>query len=477
MFFKLSRNSLYFKISAWYFISIGLLLFLVSMAIYYFTSTYTWQALDERLLADAENVSEVIEKMYSEIGGFPRGLRHKHLKEGFNKWIEKKNAEASFFNKFIVIANSQKRFLAVSKKIPEPDVFLRNLQVDFEAGDYTYYSFRQKPQFSMRIITYPFFEKNRVKFYLQIGASSFKEDQFLRRLRNGLVIVFPLVFLLSILGMYFLRRMLEPLYNLINHMQAVEVDLLDTKLPEAFGSDELTILIKDYNAMLLRLKDSFAKLKQIGVNISHQLRTPLTILQGEVETILARERQPEEYRETLQSNLDEIRKMIGTIEKLLLLGNLKSGTYLKSKEKLSLNELIFSLLKRFQSQIKRNNLLIDFVPEDDFSIEADLFLLENLMQNLIGNAVQYSAQNSTIVVRLQAFGKKVVCEIINLPRNPLPADVNLLFDRYYSSRPSKMSGGLGLSIAAEIVEMCQGKIMTSLNRDKKLIMRIELPSL
>ena len=474
MFFRIPRNSLYFRLFAWYFISLGLAILIFGLLIYFYTANYVWQELDERLLADSENVAEIVSKMYQDVLNMPLPQRHGELKKEFSDWIRKKNREAGFFNKFIVISNASKQALAASKKIPEPGIFIDRLNSDFAPGGYQYYSFFKKPDFYMRIITYPYYENRKLKFYLQIGYSSFKERLFLRRLRTSLWLLFPVVFFLSLVGLVFLRRALKPFYQMISHMQVVDPEAIKEVEIDTKGNYELNLLVENYNAMLGRLKQNYERLKELSVDISHQLRTPLTILQGEIETILSKPRPEAEYQEVLQSNLEEVKGLIQTIEKLLLLGKLRSQTYFEEEAVFNLNDLLASIFTRFRSQIKQKELSYDIGAVERIKVKADQFLLRNLFLNLIDNAVKYSAQGSHISCRLREEKDSIVVSLTNTPEADLTQEMEKLLKRYHQGTASASSAGLGLSIAGEIVKYYDGKIEPALTYEQKIEVVVNL---
>ena len=480
MFFRRPRNSLYFRISAWHFISLGLAILAFGLLIYFYTANYVWQQLDERLLADSENVAEIVSNMYRDVLTVPLPQRHGVLKKQFSDWIQKKNREAGFFNKFIVISNASQQLLAASKKIPEPCVFIDRLDSDFAPGNFQYYSFFKKPDFYMRIISYPYYENGRLKFYLQIGYSSFKERLFLRRLRASLWLLFPVVFFLSLAGLIFLRQALKPFYRMISHMQAVDPEEIKELSIDTKGSYELNLLLESYNAMLARLRQNYERLKELSIDISHQLRTPLTILRGEIETILAQPRSAAEYQEVLQSNLEEVKGLIQTIEKLLLLGKLRSQTYLEEETVFSLNDLLASIFTRFRSQMGQKELAYDIGAAERVKVKADQFLLRNLFLNLIDNAVKYSAQGSQISCRLREEKDLIVVSLTNTPETDLTSEMDKILKRYHQGTTSVSSGGLGLSIASEIVKYYGGKIEPALTDEQKfevvVTLRLTVPN-
>lgn len=347
------RNSLYFKISLWYFFSILIVLLAFSLFVYFYVSNYIWQQLDERLLADAENIVDIVS-------------------------------------------------------------------------------------------------------LLKLGL--------------GLLSSFAL--LLSFGGIFFLRRALNPLYEMVSHMEKTDADILENLIPQEKKLDnEFEVLVENYNAMLMRLRKSFDKLRELGMDISHQLRTPLTILQGEMEVALTQDRPLEYYKEVLESNLEEVKKMITAIEKLLFLGRLKSGVYTWSDQEIILNQLLGQIKKKFELLMQSKNIGCLVESSEDVYLKADPFLLENLYVNLVDNAVKYSVSGGKIGIKIYKEGKWAVSEISNAYSKGLPRDIDKIFDRYYSSG----KGGLGLAIVSEIIRIFEGEITVRTLDDNRIVFRVSLP--
>ena len=308
-------------------------------------------------------------------------------------------------------------------------------------------------------------------FFVYIYTSNYMGEKALGLLRWGLFVSFPVGLLFSLVGIFILRRTLNPLYIIIEHMKTIDADILENVLPEDKAlSDELRILVNNYNEMLMRLQKSFDKLRELGVNVSHQLRTPLTILQGEIEVALREERSVPYYKEILESNLEEIRRMISAIEKLLLLGKLKSGVYPLEEEDVSLEELIRNIVNRLKKIIEDRNLVFSIIAPGGIILKSDSFLLENLFMNLIDNAIKHSVEHGKILIKLKKEDG-VEVEIRNLFVGKLPDDINKIFDRYYS----RGRGGLGLAIVYEIVKVLDGSIDASVCNGNEIAILINLP--
>ncbi|MBU0502327.1 MAG: HAMP domain-containing sensor histidine kinase [bacterium] len=201
--------------------------------------------------------------------------------------------------------------------------------------------------------------------------------------------------------------------------------------------------------------------------VSHQLRTSLTILRGEIETTLVAEREKAEYQSVLKSNLEEIDWMILVVERLLLLGRLRSEGYCGENELFDFETLIQSIFERFKILLQQKKL--DFIIKKNGLVQqlADPFLMRNLFMNLIDNAVKYSRSGTTITVLLKNEDDSLVVEISNFAKEVLSPTFEI--------EQTDRQVGLGLKIAAKIVEACLGQIRADVGQGNKLIVLVKLP--
>ncbi len=200
------------------------------------------------------------------------------------------------------------------------------------------------------------------------------------------------------------------------------------------------------------IEDAFKRLKIFNSNVSHELKTPLTVMKGEIEVALMNDNCD---KKLLKSLLDEINYINEITDKLLFLT--KKDTLNKQNfEEVDLEEIILELFEKYSSKI---SISLD-IQEDDFSIKGDKTLLKIALSNIIENSIKYGA--SKIKISLKKEKNKIVLSIkdngIGIPKEKLP----FIFDEFYrvdESRNKKIKGfGLGLSIVKSIINLHNGKI-------------------
>ncbi len=222
------------------------------------------------------------------------------------------------------------------------------------------------------------------------------------------------------------------------------------------SKEEIVLTLHDITDIknLERIKRDFV------ANLSHELRTPLTSIKGFAETIeesIDEENKP--YLEIIKRNTE---RLINIVRDLLLLSEMEKEGTLLDIERLDLKSLSANVIKIFEQQAKDKNLKLNFIAENgDFIIEGDEFKLEQMLINLIENAIKYTEEGE-VKVSLRQKSEHAIIEIqdtgIGIPESHIPR----IFERFYvvdKSRSKNLGGtGLGLSIVKHIVMLHNGRI-------------------
>jgi heavy metal sensor kinase len=244
----------------------------------------------------------------------------------------------------------------------------------------------------------------------------------------------------------------------------ITAENLHLRLPVETSGDEIATLAENCNAMLARLEKSFRRVKQFSGDASHELRTPLAILRGETEVTLRWARDPEEYRRTLESNLEEINRMGRIIEDLLTLAKSDAGELSLEITELSLSDLLQELYMQGNTlgEGKRINVTLHLEVDEEIRIRGDELRLRQVLLNLITNGIKYTAPEGQVAITLSVVGQEAILRIsdtgIGIPAEHLPH----IFDRFYriDKARNRADGGtgLGLAISKGIVEAHCGRI-------------------
>jgi signal transduction histidine kinase len=223
-------------------------------------------------------------------------------------------------------------------------------------------------------------------------------------------------------------------------------------------------MVVTLNQMLERLENAFRRVRQFSGDASHELRTPLTILRGETEVTLRWAKQPEEFRDMLRSNLEEIDRMERIIENLLNLTKSDASELTLELKECNLSDLVQSLYLQAQllGEAKRITVALRVGVDQELPVRGDELRLRQLFLNLIANGIKYTPQGGSLEIALLREGPMARIDVsdtgIGIPPEALPH----VFDRFYrvDKARNRMDGGsgLGLSIARAIAEAHGGSI-------------------
>ncbi len=242
-----------------------------------------------------------------------------------------------------------------------------------------------------------------------------------------------------------------------SHLQSVRAQPRDE-------IDELeaifTQMVDHIHSQLTQLNQIDQLRRELVANVSHDLRTPLTSLQGYLETLLLKEGtlSPQEQRNYLGIAMKHIERLSKLITELFELAKLNSQEMTPHVEPFSLSELVQDVVQKLKlvAEKKRVNLQTD-IREDLPFVPADIGLIERVLENLIVNAIQHTPEGGVVIVALSLGNGKMVMQVTDTGCGIPPEDLPYIFDRYYqvgNSEQGRATGaGLGLAISKRILEL------------------------
>lgn len=307
-------------------------------------------------------------------------------------------------------------------------------------------------------------------YILQIAVPMTLLDREKRDLLEFFFLGIPTALILSaIFGLYLAGKALSPVRSLITRAEQLNPSNLSERLPEPNTEDEIRMLTITLNGLFGRIEKAFESHENFIADASHQLKTPLAILRGELDVFRSKPRSEAEMRAFTESASQELEHLSRLLDDLLTLAKIDAGAGSLILRKVRLDEVLLDVIARFEVLAQRKHISIRFdlddrtlgESEDDFLVEGDPDLLQSMFRNLVDNAIKYSPDSSPVEVKLVNEASQVVAHIRD-HGDPIPPDVaNKLFQRYERGnlRVSGVSGtGLGLTIAKRIAEMHGGNI-------------------
>ena len=297
------------------------------------------------------------------------------------------------------------------------------------------------------------------------------------RVRNGFLLAAPAALAFLALGAWFLSgRALKPVRELGQSIRGISAQKLDQRLP-VIRDREFAVLAEGINEMLERLEKSFTQASRFSADASHELKTPLTILQGQIERAISQVEAGSPMQAMLGSILDEARRLSSISRKLLLLSQADAGRLRLQLTPFDLSREVEELVE--DTRMMAPALLVSVKLPEGITIRADADLMRQLLVNLVSNAVKYNLQNGWIRIGLERTEQVVQVEISNSSSGIAPESREKIFERFYrtdASRSRNVDGvGLGLSLAREIARAHGGDLVLLDSPRGEVSFRISLP--
>ncbi len=476
-------RSLRFKLTLWYVLILGVLLISFSTFLYFTLSNSLHRDVDNKLRSLAELVSSESSSPLSKFGfgNIDQTLETSMNLKPIGKFIQVLDESGNIGRKSENLKNVQ---LPISL----------NALKNASKGLITFETNRSIGNTPLRIITFPVVENNHATRIIQIASSLEEVEDALNTLFIILIITVPLALMVASLGGQFLaHKALKPVDDITHTARMITSQNLNQRIVPPKVKDEISRLIETFNGMISRLDQSFRQIKQFSSDASHELKTPLTILKGEVEVMLRKERTRQEYQQTLKSNLEEINRMSQIVEDLLLLSRADTGQIKLNKGDINLTEILTEVVAQMDMLARSKRLDLSMSNHhEEVHVFGDALRIRELFINLIENGIKYTEEGGSIHISVQKeFSTPVTMDkererfvkilVTDTGIGISKEDQEKVFNRFFrvdKARSREQGGsGLGLSICHWIVEAHQGelKVESELGKGSSFIVR--LPSL
>ena len=299
---------------------------------------------------------------------------------------------------------------------------------------------------------------------IQVAVDVSQKEELLKRFRlwfwvtsASMLVLFPLV------GYKIARQGIRPVEEIATTARRITSSHLGERIVAEGYPYELAYLALTFNNMLDGLENSFERISRFSADIAHDLRTPVNNIRGEAEVALARARTIDEYRDALESSLEEAVRLSDLISNLLFLARTESPLTHLRLEPVDVAELLEGVREYYDaSAADAGVFLTNTGSSEPVVAELDRTLIQRAIGNLVSNAVAHTPEGGTVAIRTHSEAANVLIEVtdtgVGIPPDALPR----VFDRFFRVDPSrsKSSGGtgLGLSIVKGIMQLHRGDI-------------------
>jgi len=292
-------------------------------------------------------------------------------------------------------------------------------------------------------------------YLVESGALLSPVETMLDHLFLQLALGLPLAVIIITVGGYLLvRRALVPVEQITRAAERITQHNLSERLPAANSGDELERLSLALNRMITRLDEAFQNSQRFVADASHDLRTPLTILHGELEHFAEDARLNSELRDRAGSMLEEVVHLGKIVEQLSTLSRLDAGDAQTEWSRFDLTELARTTVEQMNLLAEDKAISVSCEAGQPVPVKGNRVRLKQVIVNLLDNAIKYTPANGAVHLRVRAANGHAVLEVedtgIGIPVRALPQ----VFERFYRVDPSRTadseSAGLGLAIVKAI---------------------------
>ena len=266
------------------------------------------------------------------------------------------------------------------------------------------------------------------------------------------------IIIVSLIAAYFLsRKFSSPITRITEESKKLSRGNYDVKFKES-TIEEISELADTLNNTALELSKTDNLRRELLANVSHDLKTPLTLIKANAEMVKDLTYANEEKRnKNLDVIIKETDRLNMLVEDILDLSRAQSKTMKLELKRLNLNELIESILTRYEVLKEKSGYKIVFNRDNEYVVKADRKRLEQVIYNLINNAVNYTGKDKQVTVNLKSKKNTIIFEVIDTGKGIKKEDIDYIWDKYYKADKSyhrvTVGTGLGLSIVKNILEM------------------------
>jgi signal transduction histidine kinase len=296
-------------------------------------------------------------------------------------------------------------------------------------------------------------------------------------LRRATGVALPLALLLTAAGAWLLSTLaMRPVARLSAAMKAVDEKALGQRLPVEREDREFRTLIDTYNAMLARLEASFHQAQRFSSDAAHELKTPLAILQGQLERAL-HGAEKRAIQVDLAAMLDEVGRLSSISRKLLMLSQADAGRLPLNRRPVDLGAMLGECIADAQMLAPGLTIRCELAP--GLQVQADEELLRQLLNNLTGNAQKYPPPDGWFRVQAESRLGGVEVQLSNSAPGVSREQQRRFFDRFYRGDAAHGRGvdghGLGLSLARVIARAHGGELSLLPLAEDAVTLRLWLP--
>ena len=262
-------------------------------------------------------------------------------------------------------------------------------------------------------------------------------------------------------GWFMARRAVSGVEAITRTARSISGGSLEKRVPVKDRDDEIDQLAITFNQMLDRIETLVTEIRQMGDNIAHDLKSPLTRIRGNAEITLTTEESLSGYQAMAAGTIEACDRLLDMINTMLMISKTEAGVDRPIREEIDLACLVRDACNLFRTMAEDNNLTLNCDIPEHCIITGDIRAIQRMLANLIDNAIKYTASGGTVrVVIPECSENNTVITVTDTGCGISEADLSHIFERFYRCDPSRTQAGtgLGLSLARAIARAHGGDI-------------------
>ena len=459
------------RLTIWYGAILALILVVFSSGVYIYFRNSLQDSIDTKIRSIAEVLSSSMTETHGQtvLGNFERYLENVLGRKPKGKFIQIIDRSGKIGAKMSDIETE-----TVPTSFGTLERALKGVVVYETVGE-------RRPR--LRMITLPIAdakaENKKVTSIVQVGTSLEDFDETMTKLLIVMIIGIPTSLCATLMVGYFMaRKTLRPVDQIRRTAVKISSTNLDERIDLGSRRDELSRLAETFNAMISRLKDAFLRVNQFSLDVSHELKTPLTILKGETEVALRKDRSPEDYKGLLVSSLEEVDRMTKIIDDLLLLSKADPKDVRLNITDVALRDLLVDVCMDMRIFAEKKEIELAVNELSDVRLKGDELKLRRMFLNVVENGIKYTGKRGRVEISSFSDDGYVMINVKDNGVGISEDDIKYVFDRFYQadkSRRREGGSGLGLSISKWIAEAHKGSIHVESQPMNGSLFSIKLP--
>lgn len=295
---------------------------------------------------------------------------------------------------------------------------------------------------------------------------------------TGCSISLALPLLAAAIAVRSFRSMANPLADLMAAADSVAQGNLDVRVSSNHAPADFRQLAESFNLMVNELQRADQQRRNLTADVAHELRTPLQVIQGNLEGILDGVYQPN--TDHIESTLEESRRLARLVEDLQTLSLAESGVLNLRKEEVNITEMLKDIQTSFSGQAEASGIMLQVITGEGLTAILDIDRIHQVLSNLVSNAIRHTPQGGEISLLAQSIDGGIRIQVVDNGQGIAANELPYLFDRFWRGDRSRThstgaGSGLGLAIAKQLIEAHSGTIIVESQPGFGSVFTINLP--